>query len=275
MKPVPTRPTWRRLAVVVAHADQQRADAVAALAVARHPAADDDLLARGVLDLQPVRGAPPGLVARVQALGDDALEALLLGGGEHLRAVADDVVGHPPAPAVAELELGQARAALGVGQLHERVPVEPQQVEDDVGDRRLLGQPADRALRADVHAPLQGAEARPALGVEGDDLAVEHGAVVAERAVEAPDLGIARRDVEQVARVQAQAARLGVADRAHAVPLDLEGPVLVVARQRAGARHHRHDLLGHGLAPPRRRAGPCGGSSSSWARRPCRSGTSA
>ena len=40
---------------------------------------------------------------------------------------------------------------------------------------------------------------------------------------------------------------LGVADRAHAVPLDLEGPVLVVARQRAGARQHRHDLVGHGL----------------------------
>ena len=162
-------------------------------------------------------------------------------------AVADDVVRHPPAPAVAELELGQARAALGVGQVHERVPVEPQQVEDDVGDRRLLGQAPDRAFRADVHPPLQRAEARLAVGAQGDDLPVEHRAVVAERAVEAPDLGIARRDVQQVARVHAQAARLGVADRAHAVPLDLEGPVLVVARQRAGARHHRHDLLGHGL----------------------------
>ena len=192
--------------------------------------------------------APPRLVLRVQALGDDALEALLLGGREQLLTVADDVVGHAPAPAVAELELGQARAALGVGQVHERVPVEPQQVEDDVGDRRLLGQAPDGRLRADVHAPLQRAEARLALGVEGDDLAVEHRAVVAERAVEAADLGIARGDVEQVARVQAHAARLGVADGAHAVPLDLEGPVLVVARQRAGARHHRDDLLGHGRA---------------------------
>ena len=83
-----------------------------------------------------------------------------------------------------------------------------------------------------MHAPLQRAEARLALGVEGDDLAVEHRAVVAQRAVEAADLGIARGDVEQVARVQAHAARLGVADRAHAVPLDLEGPV---ARRRAAA----------------------------------------
>jgi len=43
-----------------------------------------------------------------------------------------------------------------------------------------------------VHAPLQRAEARLSLGVEGDDLAVEDRAVVAERAVEAADLGIAR-----------------------------------------------------------------------------------
>jgi hypothetical protein len=145
--------------------------------------------------------------------------------------VAGDVVGHAPALAVAHAELGQARAALGVRQLHERTAVEPQQVEDDVGDRRLARQPPHRRLGGDVHAPLQGAEARAALGVERDDLAVEYRAVVAERAVQPPELGIARRDVEQVARMQAQAAGLGVADRPHAVPLDLEGPLVVVARQ--------------------------------------------
>src|ERR687888_251620 len=91
----------------------------------------------------------------------------------------------------------------------------------------------DRRLGGDVHPPLQGAEARLALGVEGDDLAVEHRAVMAERAVQAAELGIARRDVEQIARVQAHAPGLGLAYRAHAVPLDLEGEALVVARQLA------------------------------------------
>jgi hypothetical protein len=63
--------------VALAHPDQQRPDAVAPAAVARHPAADDDLLAVEVLDLDPGEAAPPGLVGRVQALGEDALEALL------------------------------------------------------------------------------------------------------------------------------------------------------------------------------------------------------
>ena len=47
---------------------------------------------------------------------------------------------------------------------------------------------------------------------------------------------------------QPEPAALGVADRAHAVPLDLVRPVVVVLGQRAGAREHRLDLLGHRLA---------------------------
>ena len=60
-------------------------------------------------------------------------------------------------------------------------------------------------------------------------------------------LGIAGRDVAPAARAQPEAAALGVADRAHAVPLDLVRPVLVVPGQRPGAREHRLDLLGHRL----------------------------
>src|SRR6185312_11996284 len=46
---------------VLAHADEQRADAVAPAPLPRHPAADDDLLAVGVLDLDPGRSATAGL----------------------------------------------------------------------------------------------------------------------------------------------------------------------------------------------------------------------
>ena len=81
-------------------------------------------------------------------------------------------------------------APLVVGQLHQRVAVEPQQVEDHVRHRRGLGEPFGLRARADVHAPLQRGEARAPVLVEGDDLAVEDRRVRAERAVQparAPD----------------------------------------------------------------------------------------
>ena len=42
---------------------------------------------------------------------------------------------------------------------------------------------------------------------------------------------------------------LVVEDRADAVPLDLEGVALLVARELGELGHHRHDPLGHGLRP--------------------------
>ena len=48
-----------------------------------------------------------------------------------------------------------------------------------------------------------------------------------ERAAELAQLRVARRDVVAVAALQPQPPALGVADRAHAVPLDLVGPVVV------------------------------------------------
>ena len=64
---------------------------------------------------------------------------------------------------------------------------------------------------------------------------------------ELAQLRVARRDVVAVAALQPQPAALGVADRAHAVPLDLVGPV-VADRQLARAREHRLDLLRQRLA---------------------------
>ena len=60
-------------------------------------------------------------------------------------------------------------------------------------------------------------------------------------------LRVARRDVVAVAALEPQPPAVGVADRAHAVPLDLERPV-VAGRQRAQASEHRLDLLRHRLA---------------------------
>ncbi len=61
-------------------------------------------------------------------------------------------------------------------------------------------------------------------------------------------LGVAGRDVAPAARLQPQPAAVDVADRPHAVPLDLVRPVLVVLRQLADACQHRLDPLGHRLA---------------------------
>ena len=250
VKPVPTRPA-KRSAAVLLDADEQRADAIRALAGARHPAADDDVLAAHVLDLQPALRAAAGLVRAVEPLRDDALEAVLEARREHGRAVADDVIGRAPRRAL-EPEVREQLAALGVGQLEQRMPVEPQQVEDEVRDRHLLGEAAHRGLAAHVHPRLQASEARAGRVrfrfLERDDLAVEDRAVRAQRPVQRAKLGIAAGDVVAVAALEADPAGLGVRQRAHAVPLDLERPVRIVARQRCRAGQHRLELRGHRLA---------------------------
>ena len=98
-----------------------------------------------------------------------------------------------------------------------------------------------------MHAALELLEARPPV-LEGDHLAVDDGLVARQRAAEAAQLRVARRDVAPAAGLEPQAAAVDVADRAHAVPLDLVRPVLVVLRQLARAGQHRLDPLGHRLA---------------------------
>ncbi len=165
-------PGVAELAVGVIDADEQRADPLAPAPLAGQPAADHELLAAEVLDLQPAAVACAGRVGRVQPLGDDALELLRGGRREHVLGLAGQMVRRLPARAV-ELECAQSLAPLAVGQRDQRVPVEPQQVEDHVGDRRVFGEPLGLCARADVHPSLQGREARQPALVEGDDLAVE------------------------------------------------------------------------------------------------------
>ena len=131
--------------------------------------------------------------------------------------------------------LEQPLAPLGVGEVDQRVAVEPQQVEDDVVDRgRSASSRRTWSLGRQVHAALELLEARPAV-LERDDLAVEDGLAAAQRPGEAAELGIARRDVAPAAGLELDAPAADVGDRAHAVPLDLVRPVLVVPGQLAGA----------------------------------------
>src|SRR4029077_1112373 len=79
---------------------EQGADALGAGPLPRHPAADHDLLATDVLDLDPRVAAPAGQVERVDPLCHNAFKPLLTGRGEDVGAAADDMFGRLPALAV-------------------------------------------------------------------------------------------------------------------------------------------------------------------------------
>ncbi len=78
-------------------ADEEGADAVVRESLLGYPAADDELLAVGVLDLDPGGGAPAGLIGGVEALGDNSLEPLLGAGGEDGGSIFEEVLGGLPA----------------------------------------------------------------------------------------------------------------------------------------------------------------------------------
>jgi hypothetical protein len=89
-------------------------------------------------------------------------------------------------------------------------------------------------------------EVGAALIVEGDYLAVDHRLGGAERLAEAK-LGVLRGDLAPGAADEGRVAGVAVGDRAHAVPLDLVPPALVVAGKLSEHRLHRLDALRHRL----------------------------
>ena len=109
-------PDVAQRAVRLVDAEQQRADRRAAPALARQPAADDELLAAERLDLQPGAAAPPGLVAASRAAWRRRPP-----GAARLLAVEQLARRRPTTcsgvcqRSPLELELGEQRAALGVG----------------------------------------------------------------------------------------------------------------------------------------------------------------
>src|SRR3954454_3571335 len=100
-----------------------------------------------------------------------------------------------------------------------------------------------------MHPALQALEVRAAIVVERDDLAVEE-RLAGTHGLSQPagDLGILRRDVAQVAALEADAAGLAVGQGTHAVPFELEGKARFLAWQLAEAGHHRPNSRGHRLA---------------------------
>jgi hypothetical protein len=124
-----------------------------------------------------------GQVGAVEALGDDALQPLRARGGQQRGPLVGERRHRLPRRA-GEAEAVEQPAALGVGGRAEQPAVQPQQVEEEVGD----GPPSRADARPGAHAPLQRLEVQPALGVEGDDLAVEHGAVARQGRAQAGEL---------------------------------------------------------------------------------------
>jgi hypothetical protein len=228
------------LTVVEARADVAGVDELAALVGGQHErperaltpalsarvAGEHELLPPVALDLHPLPRAPPREVLRAQALGHDPFEPLLLGGPEQRVPVVEGLgEAHDPVPLVEELF--EPLAALLERKVDERFALDLEHVEDVVDDRRpRLGL-------------LHRREARPALLVEGADLAVDDALGSLERFHELP-----RHVFEALAVVLVlPRAQLGVAagDRRHdpvAVPLDLVDPVAL--RHRVGGRcEHR------------------------------------
>ena len=199
------------------NADDERAEAARAAALAPRVARDDDLLALAHLHLAPVRAPAPRLVLRVRPLGDDALEPLLARGlrAAHRRRRTAVRRARSPPPGSTSCSSRSRRSTSGRSTSG-----------SESSSRR------SKRTSTSVPAPLQEREPRSPLLVERADLAVEHrvgGATLALR--RARRLPEAPGEVVAVpARQRHLAARDGD-DRPESVPLRLVDP----ARRRAEA----------------------------------------
>ena len=131
----------------------------------RHVPTDDELLLRPDLDLQPVVRAASRLVPALPLLGHDALEPTRLGGREEAPPLPFDVAGEAYPGVIAEHAPEEALAVLE-RDLEERPPVEVQQVEGHVDERRV------GHARVAADPLLQELERGRAVRIERDDLPV-------------------------------------------------------------------------------------------------------
>ena len=139
------------------------------------------------------------------------------GGGQQLGAIADAMGGHHPVVAGLD-EIGQQPPSILVRQLDRVLSLDREHIEDVERDLPFVA--------------LDELEPRPAVVVEHHQLAVEDRPPGVDTVGEIPELGPLRRHVEQVARLQADAAVVDERERAVTVPLDLVGPA---RRRRAAA----------------------------------------
>src|SRR3989442_10474648 len=235
------------LAIVVI-ADEQRTRQSSALAFAFEPAADPQLLAHPVLDLDPGAAALARLVGRVKLLGHDAFEPCLAARLQHRRPASLFVWRRLPRSAF-ELQCLELFAPAAVGLFQQRMSVLPHDIEKHVRDRDLLHLPPDLRFGREAHSLLDLLEAGAAPVIERHDLAVEYHLRGSERSAHGMDFGVARGDVFAAAAQQADDAAVHISLCPDAVPLELESPGIVADRRASGNPcEHWFDSLGHPLA---------------------------
>ena len=239
-------------------ADEQRAERRRAVALAREPPADHQLLAPAHLELAPGARPAADLVGAVGALGDQPLEATVRDGRQQRGSRSQLGLGDRPRRALLDEPAEQA-LSFEVGHRRDVDAIEPEDVEHGV-DHGLSGGPLGCGHRvAGVHAVLQEAEVGPTIGGERDDLAVEDDPVDPQARGQWRQLGEADGGVVAVRRGQTQLAAVAERDGSHAIPLHLVGPAGVVGGRRPGRRPHRLDRPGHRRFRRRHETGRWGG----------------
>ena len=156
---------------VLVDTEEERTERVASATLPLGPSADDAVHRPEGLDLHPRRGAGRR-VRRIETLGDDPLDPLLLRRFEERDPRADELLGQPDG-AHRRQHLVEQLLALAQRLPRHVLAIDPEDVEHLVHDRRALAELAHRRLVPHVHAGLQLLEARRSALVERDDLAVE------------------------------------------------------------------------------------------------------
>ena len=229
-------------------AEDERAEAAAAAALALRVAADHELLPAVRLDLQPVAAATALGVARRRALRHDAFEPQLAGSLEQRFAVLEDA--GELDDRIRREQLLEPGPPLGQRQVDDRLAVGLQQVE------HLVREPGASLLHR--------GEARLPVRIERHDLAVDDRVGRAQRLHEL--LRHRRKPLREVvasAREQLRLAAADVRERAVTVPFRLELPARRAAAPRSASRASAGTRAT--WAPPRPLA--CGGGASSSRRR--------
>ena len=205
---------------------------------------DDQLLPAGAFDLEP-GPATSGAVGGVTPLRDDALEAEAGGLGEEFRSAAAVMVAVFDRAASAGEQRRQGGLALLLRHAPQIVPVEMEEVEDEIDEAAGL------AVR---QRPLQSGKAGAAARLDRGDLAVEDGVARRPPGQRLGDLGKALRPIEPIAGLQRRAPVCEPGEDAIAVELDLVQPVVALRRRGCGTRELHRDLGRWARAPrPRQR----------------------
>ena len=182
------------------------------------PSADHEPLDMRTLYLEP-SAAAASLVGRAQALGDHALQPEFGDRVVKCTPVARVIVrvtqqafvpDHPPQQLLAGFEIQAAKIET----------IEGQQVEHEVRGRATESHRRYLAAIVRLDAPLQGLKARPPVGTERDNLAVEHEAHEGQLAERQHHLGIVGGRLDTAAAEDPHRAAVADRERAHAVVFD-------------------------------------------------------